>query len=262
MLVLARRPHEKVVLPDCQTTIEVVRIHGNQVRLGITAPEHVRVLRHELAECNTALQPRSKAEAETVRRMRHLLRNQLQTSTVGLALLRRQLEMGSWDDAEATLAKLENELGNVRQQCQSLEGSSTAAQKAGRRALLVEDNHNERELLAGFLRVSGFDVATAGDGADALDYLQSHDNPDVLLLDMMMPRCDGPTTVRQIRANPRLSSLKIFAVSGASRDLLSLPCGPTGVDGWFAKPVDPNTLVAEMKRTLETADHAVSTCHS
>jgi two-component system, OmpR family, response regulator len=261
MLVLARRPHEKVVLPDCQTTIEVVRIHGNQVRLGISAPDHVRVLRHELIECSGGSQLRSSPEVDMVRRLRHLLRNQLQTSTIGLALLRRQLEIGNWDEVEATLAKLENELGNVRQQCQSLDGPANAAKKAIRRALLVEDNHNERELLAGFLRVSGFDVATAGDGADALDYLQSHDNPDVLLLDMMMPRCDGPTTVRQIRANPRLSSLKIFAVSGASRDQLSLPCGPTGVDGWFAKPVDPNTLVAEMKRTLETADHAVLPGH-
>jgi carbon storage regulator CsrA len=257
MLVLSRRQHQKLILPDSETTIEVVRVKGNQVRLGITAPPHVRVLRDELAgdQFTKELPAISSApDADGIRRLRHLLRNQVHTSTIGLALLRRQLETGQCDEAEATLAKLEDELCRVREQCRTLESAAAPANLRRRRALLVEDNHNERELLASFLRMSGFEVATAGDGADALDYLQSHAHPDVLLLDMMMPRCDGPTTVRQIRANPQTSRLTIFAVSGASPQQLSLASGPAGVDGWFPKPVDPNTLVAEMNRALDVVD--------
>ncbi len=70
------------------------------------------------------------------------------------------------------------------------------------KALLVEDNANKSNLLAGYLRMTGFEVDTAGDGADALDYLRSHDRPDVVLLDMLMPRCDGPTTIGRIAAIP------------------------------------------------------------
>ena len=239
-------------LPDCQTTIEVVHLQRSQVRLGITAPPHVRVLRDELTggELPAAA---AMPDSEELRRLRHLLRNQVQTSTIGLALLRHQLQAGQYEEVEGTLAKLENELSRVREQCRTLESPLPAVTRGPRRALLVEDNQNERELLASFLRISGFEVATAGDGADALDYLQSHAHPDVLLLDMMMPRCDGPTTVRQIRANPQTARLKIFAVSGALPQELALASGPSGVDGWFPKPVDPNTLVAEMNRALDMA---------
>jgi len=118
----------------------------------------------------------------------------------------------------------------------------------------VEDNQNERELLAGFLRMAGFDVVTAGDGADALDYLSAKAPPDFMLLDMIMPRCDGPATVRTIRANPQLAGLKIFAVSGISPGELRLESGPAGVDRWFPKPVNPNTLVQALNRELATSD--------
>src|SRR5690349_13862405 len=97
MLVLSRRQHQKLLLPDCATTIEVLRVHGNQVRLGITAPEHIRVMRHELAESAEAPPPRPAADNDTLRRMRHLLRNQVHTSTIGLALLRSQLQSGDWE---------------------------------------------------------------------------------------------------------------------------------------------------------------------
>ena len=58
------------------------------------------------------------------------------------------------------------------------------------------------------------DVDVAADGVDALDYLRTKTPPDIILLDMILPRCDGPTTVRQIRSNPGNSRLKIFGVTG------------------------------------------------
>src|SRR5205807_2345178 len=101
---------------------------------------------------------------------------------------------------------------------------SPAAQSAHRaaphplRALLVEDDVNESELLAGILRMSGIAVDTAGDGCQALDYLAHHERPDVVLLDMKMPRFDGPSTVTAIRGDPQLQGLKVFAVSGSTPD--------------------------------------------
>src|SRR5947209_4217970 len=119
------------------------------------------------------------------------------------------------------------------------------------RALLVEDDPNERELLAGFLRHSGLEVDTAGDGCDALDYLRSRGRPDVVLLDMGLPRCDGATTVRNIRRDPAYAGLRIFAVTGSSPDEFDLGSGPGGVDRWFQKPLDPESLLRSLRQELE-----------
>jgi DNA-binding response OmpR family regulator len=121
------------------------------------------------------------------------------------------------------------------------------------RALLVEDNANERELLATFLRMSGVDVDTAEDGADALDYLRCHDRPDVVLLDMGLPRCDGASMVREIRRRPAFAGLKIFAVTGRAQEEFDLGHGSVGVDRWFRKPVDPLALVRDLNEQFSLA---------
>jgi CheY-like chemotaxis protein len=120
-------------------------------------------------------------------------------------------------------------------------------------ALLVEDDSNERELLAGLLRMSGYNVVTARDGLDALEYLNTHNRPDVVLLDMRMPRCDGPTTIERIRANPNTADLRVFAVSGTSPSELGISTGAGGVDGWFAKPLNPETLARQIRHIAQTA---------
>ena len=112
-----------------------------------------------------------------------------------------------------------------------------------RRALLVEDNVNESKLLAGYLRLRSYEVAVAEDGAAAIDYLSSHDDPDVVLMDMQMPGMDGPTAIRKMRAEKRHHKLKVYAVSGSDPADYGVDVGPKGVDGWFPKPLDPEALV-------------------
>jgi CheY-like chemotaxis protein len=115
---------------------------------------------------------------------------------------------------------------------------------------VVEDDENESALLAGFLRISGFDVAEASDGADALEYLSAHELPDLVLLDMLMPRCNGRETIDAIRRSPRFRQLKVFAISGTSPAELGVVLGPEGVDRWFQKPINPETLVREIADEL------------
>jgi CheY-like chemotaxis protein len=136
-------------------------------------------------------------------------------------------------------------------ECALERGQSRSASCPVRKALLVEDDDNERELLAGFLRLAGLDVATAGDGSNALDYLRAEGRPDVVLLDMVLPRCDGPTIVREVRRDPAYTGLKIFALSGYSPQEVGLEGDWPAVDRWFRKPIDPAALLGELKQELE-----------
>jgi DNA-binding response OmpR family regulator len=140
---------------------------------------------------------------------------------------------------------MEKEVGNSRAQ------EIPAGPTPTRRALLVEDNNNEAELLAGYLRSFHFNVSVARDGAHALEYLACHDQkPDVVLLDMNMPRMDGKTAIFEMRSNPENEGLKIFAVTGMSQEEAGIGTGCWGVDRWFTKPIRPDVLVSEMHREL------------
>ena len=258
MLVLSRRTDEKVVFPSINATIRVVAAKTGLVRLGIEAPEDVPVFREEVLAREggreaAARQPGLLAD-KLPRELRHALNNHLNASTVGLALLRRQLDMGLTRNMAATLDKMEQELGKLQQRLEEAAArvSAPPAPPAPPRcqALVVEDDRNECELLAAFLRLSGMEVATAGDGADALDYLRDRGRPDVVFLDMLLPRCDGPTTVRAIRGNPAYAGLKIFGVTGTNPERFGLTEGPGGIDRWFHKPLNPEVLVREAFRYL------------
>jgi CheY-like chemotaxis protein len=207
----------------------------------------VRVLRHELAQ-EADLELLAMPEAPQM--SHHRLRNRLNKATIGLALVQKQLELGRSSDADATLERVLAEFQSLED---DLSAVSSAGERGERRALLVEDDANERELLAGFLQLSGFQVHRVADGCDALDYLAEHEQPDVVLLDMQMPRCDGPTTIHRIRQNPAYAGLRVFAVSGKIPADMGVSVGPAGVDRWFRKPLNPQALVQEIQRDLQLA---------
>jgi len=243
MLVLSRRINETIVFPDFQTCVAVVGVKAGTVRLGITAPPEVTVLREEVA--NRAV-PGDGDPAK----LRHLLRNRLNTTAIGLALLRRQLQAGQSQNAAVTLATIDHEFDWLKQHLVTAASPVLPRSATSRRALLVEDDQNECELLAGFLRMAGLEVATAGDGGDALDFLRTQGKPDVVLLDMMLPRCDGPTTLRTIRSDPAYAGLKIFAVSGHTPERFNLG-QDARVDRWFSKPLNPEALLQDLTRELQ-----------
>jgi carbon storage regulator CsrA len=250
MLVLSRRLNEKIVLPGIKTAVQVVSIRPGSVRLGIEAPPEVVVLREELqnrtAQWGAPVPDGLDGSAETkLQKLTELLRKRLKVTAAGLAALQEQLQAGLVDEAQAILAEIGDDLHLLEHRVADEVEKRTAPQ-ARCRALLVEDDRNERELLASLLRVSGVEVDTAGDGTDALDYLRARARPDVVLLDMGLPRCDGATAVREIRRNPAFAGLKIFAVSGHLPEEYGIEKGPRGIDRWFAKPLDTAALLRDL----------------
>ncbi len=248
MLVLSRRLGDKIVFPGLDITVGILQTNGRTVRVGIEAPRDVAVLRHELSTQQT---PRTgELLSSRKREDNHRIRNRLNTARLALFLMQKQLEAGKAGDAQVTLTRAVEAIEAAESTLRPT-GIATDNEPSLRlRALLVEDDPNESELLAGILRMSGIAVDTAGDGCQALDYLASHERPDVVLLDMRLPRCDGPSTVSAIRNDPHLHGLKVFAVSGSTAAEEGLTLGPNGVDRWFSKPLDPNRLVREMTHDL------------
>ena len=253
MLVVSRRADEKIVFPSIGVTVHLLRINGRVARIGIDAPPELRVLRQELETTPAPPAPTHPARTPGPSPT-HELCNRLSKISLTLHLFHRQREAGLAAEAEATLERAFATLD-------ALDRDTVAALVAGRppaaagrppRALLVEDDSNERELLAGLLGMNGCECATAADGVEALDYLAAHARPDVVLLDMMMPRCDGPTTLRAIRAEPRLSDLQVFCVSGTPPQEMGVPTGPGGIDGWFPKPLNPRTLWDAIRRSVSS----------
>ena len=254
MPVLSRGQNDKVVFPTLGITVEILRLVGSKVRLGIEAPKEIPILRDELVRNDDASRAISN-RSEAADGLTHATRNRLQAATLSLRVLQMMLEAGKADDAEPTIFKIFNELKSLEEELAGTTGSNRLTTVPANpvkscRALIVEDDPTENELLAGYLRLRGFEVSTAMDGLQAMVQLSKNDRPDVILLDMKMPQFDGCKTVSAIRQNPDYRALKVFAVTGTEQADTSVDIGPQGVDRWFRKPVDPERLVAAIHDEL------------
>ncbi len=253
MLVLSRGQNEKIVFPRLAISVEVLQIGQNKVRIGVKAPKEIAVLREELAADGGVEEPGGEF-GNPRRGLSHELRNRLHTAQLALRLSQRLLSVDRQDEAEETLQRALNEFAAVEQRLKD----EFPARSPQRRALVVDDNVNESELLAAYLRACGYQVETARDGCDAMRKLESSEHPDVLLLDMAMPRCDGPSMLGNLGCDTRYDDLTVFAVTGSEPERFRANQACSRVDQWFVKPVDPEALVREMNRALRTAEASVN----
>lgn len=242
MLVLSRRPGQKVVFPSLGIAIEVLRSRGTVTRLGIEAPDDVPVLRDEVLSKNAeaAAEFSHTSSTPSERQRRHEWKNKLNQLMLKLQLLQRQLELGHAVDPEQSLSEVFAGLTDLEQST-----TDTVVESTPPKVLIVEDQANERELLATCLRLGGIEVATASNGREAFDYLHEHELPDLVLLDMRMPEVDGPTFLKSVRDDIRLHNLRVFAISGSSRSEFEPNTLP--VDGWFSKPVRIDALLQALR---------------
>ncbi len=113
------------------------------------------------------------------------------------------------------------------------------------RVLVVDDSPAIRQLIRVNLELDGFEVMTASDGAECLEAVHTF-RPDVITLDLAMPRLDGLGAVGRLRLDTRTVHIPLVVVSASAsacrRDL------PHGVDAVLAKPFDPGELVRLVRR--------------
>jgi len=115
------------------------------------------------------------------------------------------------------------------------------------RVLVVEDDDVIRDLISVNLELEGFEVVPAIDGLDALEKIGDAD-PDVVTLDVMMPRLDGWATVEKLRANPETADVKIVLLSARAQESDLQRGEKLGVDAYLTKPFDPDELIETVRR--------------
>jgi DNA-binding response OmpR family regulator len=108
--------------------------------------------------------------------------------------------------------------------------------------LVVDDDEVIRQLIAVNLTLEGFDVATAVDGQDCLDKVTAID-PDVITLDVMMPRLDGWVTAGQLRRNPQTSQIRVVLITARAQEDDKSRGREIGVDAYLTKPFDPGEMI-------------------
>lgn len=115
--------------------------------------------------------------------------------------------------------------------------------------LLVEDNEDNRIIYCTVLRHLGYNVLEAQDGVQAVELARSA-QPDLILMDISIPRMDGWEATRLLRSDPRTSAIPIIALTAHALADDRERASKVGFTSYLAKPVEPRVVVAEIRRWI------------
>lgn len=122
------------------------------------------------------------------------------------------------------------------------------------KVLVVEDSPTQREMISGLLERSGLDVTSVGDGIEALDLLKTLVSdgipPDLVVLDIVMPRMNGYEVCRSIKADPATQHLPVVMCSSKGEEFDRYWGLRNGADAYIAKPFQPQELVGTVRQLL------------
>jgi DNA-binding response OmpR family regulator len=118
-----------------------------------------------------------------------------------------------------------------------------------KRILIVDDEPNIVVPLEFLMKREGYDVAVAVDGQAALEALE-RGAPDLVILDVMLPRMSGFEVCRKIRADPRFGALRILMLTAKGRDSEVEKGLGLGADAYVTKPFSTRDLVAKVRALL------------
>jgi CheY-like chemotaxis protein len=121
--------------------------------------------------------------------------------------------------------------------------------EAGQLVLVVDDYQDARELYAEYFAFSGFRVAEAANGVEAIEKALAL-VPDIILMDLSLPGIDGWEATRRLKANPQTRHIPIVALTSHALPGFSDTAKKAGCDAFVTKPCLPDKLVDEVRRLL------------
>lgn len=127
---------------------------------------------------------------------------------------------------------------------------SADAAATGTSILIVDDNPQNVELLEAYLEELGAEVRTAGDGIEALAAVEER-QPDVILLDVMMPRMSGYQACVKLKGNPATKDIPIIMVTALNEIADTERAVESGANDFLTKPVNKLELVTRVKAMLQ-----------
>jgi len=128
---------------------------------------------------------------------------------------------------------------------------------AKRKILVVDDEKELVKLVTFNLSIAGYNVLSAKNGIEALE-ISEQENPDLIILDIMLPRIDGWEVCRRLRQNPHTTNIPIIMLSALSEVNDKLKGFDLGIDDYVTKPFSPRELVVRVKRVLARSENRVS----
>ena len=121
------------------------------------------------------------------------------------------------------------------------------------KVLYIEDHPAQRDILAQMLELNGFEVAVASDGVEGVDKAREW-LPDLILMDLRMPRMDGFEAIKVLREEDDTSVIPIIAISAWASAKHKERALAAGANEHFTKPVDLNRLLTTIGRYLKDQD--------
>jgi two-component system chemotaxis response regulator CheY len=115
--------------------------------------------------------------------------------------------------------------------------------------LAIDDSASIRQMVAFTLKSSGYEVTEAVDGMDGLDKAKSK-TFNLVLTDQNMPRMDGLTLIKSLRAMPQYKTTPILMLTTESSDAMKQQGRAVGATGWLVKPFDPQKLIEVVKKVV------------
>ncbi len=119
-----------------------------------------------------------------------------------------------------------------------------------KRILIADDEQNIVISIEFLLRREGFEVMVANDGEEALASVRAQ-KPDLVLLDVMMPKMNGFDVCQAVRADPDLAATRILMLTAKGRDTEVSKGLGLGADGYMTKPFSTKELLSEVRKLLE-----------
>ena len=119
----------------------------------------------------------------------------------------------------------------------------------GQKILVVDDEPNIVQSLAFVFNREGFDVATAGDGVQAMSMIRDS-KPNLLILDIMMPNKNGYEVCQEIKSDPELQDIQVVMLSSISNEDSRRHAMSQNADDYINKPFSPMQVVTRVKELL------------
>jgi two-component system alkaline phosphatase synthesis response regulator PhoP/two-component system response regulator VicR len=120
-----------------------------------------------------------------------------------------------------------------------------------KKILVVDDERHIVRLVEVNLQRAGYEVVTAYDGIEALEKVKS-EKPDMLVLDVMMPRKDGFEVLQDLQANPATADIPVIMLTAKAQDADIFKGWSSGVSSYLTKPFNPRELLTFVERIFQS----------